>query len=189
MTEIALQVLLAVLLIVTIVYAFILNRRLDRLRDGREEMQRLAAELTLAMTSAERGVATLRKTAFEDDEALGKRIAEARTMRDEIGFMVDRAESLSGRLEEQIGAGRPAAAAGVAGLKPAQAPERPVARMADDDDFYGAGNSGNDDNGAAAADIEAARAARATATAWLRNRGEPVPDGAEAQAMPMRGLR
>jgi hypothetical protein len=173
--EIALQLLVAVLLGVTIVYAVILNRRLARLRDGREEMGRLMGELSAAMVNAENGLATLRRTAFEDDEALGRRIAEARTARDEIGFLVDRAESLSGRLEAQIGNSRGVAAATRQSVPmPVQDPATEEA-----DAFLAGGRTGDD--------VAAAQAARATATAWLRNRDRTGPDAQPVAAS--RGLR
>ena len=176
MFEIALQGLVAVLLVVTIAYAFVLNRRLARLRDGRAEMERLIDQLVVAMSNAEQGIATLRKTAFEDDEGLGRRIAEARAMRDEIGFLVDRAETLSARLEDQIAAGR------VIERGTARAAAAPSAGGGDDD-FYGeppADGAGGD------GDVATARAARATATAWLRNRGRAGPAVAAGDASPRR---
>lgn len=169
--EIGLQILVAVLLGVTIVYAIMLNRRLSRLRDGNEAMQALAGELGAAATHAEQAVASLRRTAFEDDEALGRRIAEARTARDEIGFLVERAETLATRLETLIADARPHAPA------PAAAAAR--AEAADDDAGLFA------DDRAAEGDVDAARAARATATAWLRSRAAREPVAANAS----RGLR
>jgi hypothetical protein len=144
----------------------ILNRRLGRLRDGRADMERLVGELTAAMTNAERGIAVLRKTAFDDDEALGKRIAEARAVRDEIGFLVDRAETLSARLDGQIGAAR-------AGARPSTrgAASGPPPAASDDDVLFAAGPTQVRTDDAADVDGDVARAARATATAWLRNRG------------------
>ena len=172
MIEAGLQILVAVLLAVTIAYAIMLNRRLLRLRDGREEMARLVDELNAAMHGAETAIATLRKTAFEDDEALGRRIAEARAARDEIGFLVDRAGSLSARLDEQIGAGRKQGTAPVAAV--------PRGEASDGDALYDDAGSG---------DGAVARAARATATAWLRNRqtNNLAPQGDAAP--PLRALR
>ena len=158
--EIGLQALVAALLAVTIVYAVILNRRLVRLRDGREEMRQLIDDLGTAMMRAESGIKTLRRTAFEDDEALGRRIAESRTARDEIGFLVDRAEALSARLEKQIGEGRDAG-------RP-QTAETEIAAD-DDEDLFAAGPA------SATPDQGAALAARATATAWLRSRNHAEP--------------
>lgn len=172
MIEIGLQALVAVLLAVTIAYAVMLNRRLSRLRDGRDEMARLVDELNAAMNGAEAAIATLRKTAFEDDEALGRRIAEARTARDEIGFLVDRAGSLSARLDEQIGAGRRQEMAPVAAV--------PRNEPSDGDALY---DDAGDGDGAAA------RAARATATAWLRSRRTNIPAPQTDDAPPLRALR
>lgn len=179
--ELVLQALVAVLLVITIVYAVVLNRRLAHLRGGREEMRRVVDEMGAAMACAESGIATLRRTAFEDDEALGRRIAESRTARDEIGFLVDRAESLSARLEAQIGAAReagrpqPTAPAGMA-----------IGDMGDDAALFADSPATAQAASAApgaAPDDATARAARATATAWLRSRSRPEPVAA------VRGLR
>ena len=59
------------------------------------------------MVGAEQSVAALRKTALEDDTALGRRIGEARAVRDEVSFLVERADALAEKLEYQIDAGRP----------------------------------------------------------------------------------
>lgn len=185
MLEMALQILVAVLLVITIAYAVRLNRRLSDLRDGREEMRALTNELSAAMANAERGITSLRKTAFEDDQALGKTINAIRSARDEVSFLLDRAETLSARLEQQIDTGRPVERSATGEQRAS-----PIAASADEDDMLFAAEPGNVDgptNGIG--DVDAAKAARATATAWLRNRRNATSESSEALAAPAQALR
>ena len=175
MLEIGLQIVVATLLVVTIVYAVILNRRLGRLRDGREEMQRLVAELSATMAGTERSIAALRESAVGDDAALGRRITEARAVRDEIGFLVECAETLAERLDAQIGAGR-----NVAMAVPATDADQPAADSGDEELF--AAETIHEP------DTRTAGTARATATAWLRGRPRNVASG-DAAVTAASGLR
>jgi hypothetical protein len=63
----------AALLVATIVYAVILNRKLTQLRDARGEMERLLGGFVEATSRAERGLAALREAAGACGEELQRR--------------------------------------------------------------------------------------------------------------------
>jgi len=107
-----LDVTLAVLLVVTIVYAIILNRRLGALRRDRSELEALAASFTEATSRADASVGRLAKNATD----LQVRIDQARSLADDLSFLTDRGEKTADRLEGAVRAGR------------AQAPIDPVAQ-------------------------------------------------------------
>jgi hypothetical protein len=106
MLSLAIDGLVAVLLVATIVYAAILNRRLGTLRDDQEKLQGLVTALNAASTSAEAAVANLRNAADEAGKALQDRIDGGKGLKDDLGFIIDRATQLADRLEHAIRHGR-----------------------------------------------------------------------------------
>ena len=83
--------LVAVLLLITIAYCWMLNRRLQRLRADEEVLRATISELMTATEIAERAILGLKTTAAEADKVLGTRLKQAETM--------------SGNLAEQVGEG------------------------------------------------------------------------------------
>jgi chromosome segregation ATPase len=123
-----LDVIIIVLLVPTIVYAVILNTRLKQLRDNRDDLARLVAAFNDATARAESGIPKLRRAADEAGQSLQERVEKAQTLRDDLAFMTERADSMAGRLESTVRQAReevrpaappPAAAPAVA---PARAP-------------------------------------------------------------------
>jgi hypothetical protein len=97
-----LDVIIIVLLVPTIVYAVILNTRLKQLRDNRDDLARLVAAFNDATARAESGIPKLRRAAEEAGQSLQERVEKAQTLRDDLAFMTERADSMAGRLEEQV---------------------------------------------------------------------------------------
>ncbi len=100
--SLALDVLVAVLLVITIGYAMVLNRRLGRLRRDKSELEKLAATFGQATARAEESIGNLKKTA----DALKGRIDNAQALRDDLAFLIDRGGSAADRLEETVRAAR-----------------------------------------------------------------------------------
>ncbi len=100
--SLALDVLVAVLLVITIGYAMVLNRRLGRLRRDKSELEKLAATFGKATARAEENIGRLKKTA----DALKERIDNAQALRDDLAFLIDRGGSVADRLEETVRAAR-----------------------------------------------------------------------------------
>lgn len=71
---------LAVLLLLTIVYCWRLDQRLNQLRKGNDGMIDAARELAETIAQAEMAVQGLRKTATETGKELQSRIDEARSL-------------------------------------------------------------------------------------------------------------
>lgn len=72
--------LVAVLLVVTIGYCWILNRRLQRLRADEETLRATISELITATEIAERAILGLKATANDADKTLGSRLSQAEQM-------------------------------------------------------------------------------------------------------------
>lgn len=96
--SLALDVLVAVLLVITIGYAVVLNRRLGRLRRDKSDLEKLAATFVQATARAEESIGKLKNTA----DALKERIDNAQALRDDLAFLIDRGGSAADRLEETV---------------------------------------------------------------------------------------
>src|SRR5437763_1286246 len=115
-----LDIVVIILLVPTIIYAVILNRRLAALRKSRDELGKVVNSFNEATMRAEAGIPKLKKATTEANHTLKDRVEKAQTLRDDLAFMIERAEELAGRLE---GAVRAARAEGVVThVAPAAAP-------------------------------------------------------------------
>ena len=91
--------LIVVLLAASIAYAVILNRKLTRLRRDRGEMEAVSARLIEATDGAQKNLEGLRAHADQVGPRLQKDLARAQGCADELAFLIERAEAVSGRLE------------------------------------------------------------------------------------------
>ncbi|MBL8642862.1 MAG: hypothetical protein JNK21_02930 [Rhodospirillaceae bacterium] len=118
----ALNLLVIALLIPTIVFAVILNRRLSALRRSRDELAKVVASFNDATLRAEAGIPKLKKATNEASMALKDRVEKAQALRDDLAFMIERAEEMATRLESGVRVARSEAAFGAAAGQPAAAP-------------------------------------------------------------------
>jgi hypothetical protein len=108
------EFLVAVLLVATIVFCFSLNRRLGGLRNSQDEMRQLIGDFDRAISEARVGISNLKAAGDEADVKLQERIKAARSLADELSFLVDRGDRLAERLAERPATPAPRAAAPVA---------------------------------------------------------------------------
>jgi hypothetical protein len=97
-----LDAVVAVLLAATIVYAILLNRKLGHLRGNRGEIEKTAAEFSLAIAKAEGSVAKLQVST----EELRLQIDKAQSLKDDLTLLIDRADAVADALEEAVRASR-----------------------------------------------------------------------------------
>jgi hypothetical protein len=132
----------AALLVATISYAAVLNRRLSVLRGDRAKLEELVQGLTVAAQRAEAGVTGLREAAEDLGRSLERKIEQAKSLRDDLTYMLERGSGIADRLEGTIRArrdGEPeprpakpqlAAASAEPRLAPGAAPSLDEARLA-----------------------------------------------------------
>ncbi len=96
--ELIMDVLVAVLLIFTIAYAIVLNKRLGALRKDKTDLEKLAGTFGQATVRAEESIGRLKITA----DALQDRIEKAEALRDDLSFLIDRGGSAADRLETVV---------------------------------------------------------------------------------------
>lgn len=103
------EVLVAVLLLITIAYCWILNRRLQRLRADEETLRATISELMTATEIAERAILGLKTTAADADRTLGNRLKEAETMSHALSDQISEGDKVFTRISQIAGAARSAA--------------------------------------------------------------------------------
>lgn len=103
------DVVVACLLLATIVFAVILNRKLSIIHNSREELQALLDHFSKSLSRAEDGIIELRKAANSIGEGLDSQIKKAGALKDDMVFLIERGENLATQLEDGIRKARPAA--------------------------------------------------------------------------------
>jgi hypothetical protein len=99
--------LVAILLLVTIGYCIILNKRLKRLKADEQVLKATISELMTATEIAERAVADLRLAAHECEDTLGERLKAADRFCADLGRQVKSGELIINRLSRIVEAARP----------------------------------------------------------------------------------
>ncbi len=101
-----LDIVIAFLLGTTIVYAYLLNKRLQALRADREDMENLLRKFMESTEKANASIKTLKKTSADLGEELQSRIDKSIALRDEITFMLERGELLAKQIDDGISKSR-----------------------------------------------------------------------------------
>lgn len=118
--------LIAVLLVATIAYAAVLNRKLGVLRDAKSEMEALIVSFSESTERAGSGVESLKQEAGRSGKALQNKVETARGLVDDLGFLIETGTRLAERLDGGVGAARAKPAAGLEAER-APAPRAPAA--------------------------------------------------------------
>jgi len=98
--------LVALLLMVTIGYCMVLNKRLTRLKADEQSLKAVIAELITATEIAERAIAGLKLTVRDCNENLGSRLDAATEMSGELSKRLLAGDELLRRLSRIVAAGR-----------------------------------------------------------------------------------
>ena len=96
--DLAVEGLVAVLLVTTIGYCMLLDKRLKRLRADEANLRATISELLTATEIAERAIVGLKDTAADADKTLAQRLREAEFFSQEIGREIGEGEKLLNRI-------------------------------------------------------------------------------------------
>ncbi|MGH6678323.1 MAG: DUF6468 domain-containing protein [Bradyrhizobium sp.] len=110
----AIELVVAALLIVTIRYCMLLNKRLQRLRADEHSLKAVIAELVTATEIAERAIGGLKLAVRDVNENLGARLASASHVSEHLKRQLAEADNVVLRLSKIAIAARPSAAADAA---------------------------------------------------------------------------
>jgi len=124
--KLVLDVIVAALLVVTIVYLWMLSQRLSQLRSNRDDLAKVVMSFNDATARAEAGIPKLRKAAEETGQALQERVEKAQSLRDDLAFMIERADAMADRLEEAVRVAREEIRAPATAVRPAAPRMAPV---------------------------------------------------------------
>jgi uncharacterized protein DUF6468 len=110
--------LVAVLLMLTICYCFLLNKRLLRLKADEQSLKATISELITATEIAERAITGLKVTVRECDQNLGERLRTAERFSAEMERQLAAGDDVLDRLTKIVMATRPQALAPQAAATP-----------------------------------------------------------------------
>ncbi len=100
--QIGIEIGLVLLLAATLLRAWRLDRALGELRRDRGALGTLVEGFRGATESAEQSVARLRQAGTETGRDLARRIEHAGALREDLGFITQRAEAAADRLEQLV---------------------------------------------------------------------------------------
>ncbi len=98
--SLALDLTLIGLLATAIYYAVGLSRQLGELRASRAEMEKFILDFNITVQRAEAGILGLKQAARSGGDDLEQLIDKARSLRDELHFLVESADQIASRLSD-----------------------------------------------------------------------------------------
>jgi len=106
------EIALSFLLLATLAYCALLERKLTALRKGQDGLKDIIADLNAAITTAGTSMRMLKSAASGAAEALDERVSRARTLIDELSLLTASGERIAARIEHgaQQGPRAPASA-------------------------------------------------------------------------------
>lgn len=104
--KIFLDIVVSLLLAATIGYAVILNSRLTALRKNRDDLAKIIVAFNEATARAEASIPKLKRAAEEAGGGLQDRVEKAQSLRDDLAFMIERADTMANRLENAVRSAR-----------------------------------------------------------------------------------
>jgi hypothetical protein len=129
---IAIESLVAILLMLTIAYCMLLNKRLQRLKADEHSLKAVIAELITATEIAERAIGGLKHTVRDVNEHLGSQLTAATQMSAHLKSQLAEGDGVIRRLTKIALAARPPSAPEVAApVEPKISPAKAVAAAAE----------------------------------------------------------
>lgn len=104
--EFIVDVVIIVLLIPTIIYAYNLNKSLNMLRQNQKSLAQLVSALNEATFKAESSIPKLKSVTEHSSEGLKEVVDNAKELKNDLLFINERADSLADRLENVISSSR-----------------------------------------------------------------------------------
>ena len=95
---VAIELLVAVLLAVTIGYCVLVNQKLVQLRSDQSELKAIVRDLHAATGQAEQAIAGLQQSAHIAESSLGKQIERVRSLDEQLGTSISKGEALLTKL-------------------------------------------------------------------------------------------
>jgi Domain of unknown function (DUF6468) len=97
-TDLLLDVLVSALLVATIFYCAVLDRKLKALRSGQDGLKQTIDQLNTATARAEVSIAQMKQVSADLDNGLAGQVRDARSLADELSVMIASGNNLAGRM-------------------------------------------------------------------------------------------
>ena len=104
--ELIINLIIIVLLIPMIIYAYSLNKSLNALRQNQKSLAQLVSALNEATFKAENSIPKLKTATEHSSEGLKEVVDSAKELKNDLLFINERADSLADRLENVISTSR-----------------------------------------------------------------------------------
>ena len=88
------EIVVAILLVTTIGYCIIVNRKLENLRDNQKNLKNIVKQLHLATAQAEKAISSLKRTVTQSEQELSLRIDEARAASEVLQKRIEKGRGL-----------------------------------------------------------------------------------------------
>jgi hypothetical protein len=122
------ETLVAILLVLTISYCYMLNQRLRRFKADEQSLKATISELITATEIAERAITGLKLTVHDCDQNIGERLRTAERYAADISAQVEAGEGVLRRLSQIVSVARQAAPAAAGQASAAPVSPTPEAR-------------------------------------------------------------
>lgn len=100
--ELALDIIIIVMIAVMIFFAVVLNIKLRTFRNAQNEMTALVRQLNEAISQAQTGVETLKKTVLAEEGRLENLVVKSRKLADELEIITESGSNLADRIERGL---------------------------------------------------------------------------------------
>lgn len=90
------------LLIATIFYALVLNKRIVSIQDNKSELTVLMKGFSTTLSIAESSVEKLRYTGSETIEKLAEQAKQAKQLKEDLEYLIERGDKLANSLEDMV---------------------------------------------------------------------------------------
>ncbi|HTI88429.1 MAG TPA: DUF6468 domain-containing protein [Alphaproteobacteria bacterium] len=119
-----LDVVVAALLVATIAYAAVLDRRIRQLKSARGELETMVVGFNAATARAETAIGELKAGTEGGSRELKPLVATGRQLADDLSYLIERGNELADRLDAGVSAARQSAPKGraVPAVQPAASP-------------------------------------------------------------------
>lgn len=128
-TDLLLEGLVAVLLLATVIYCALLDRRLKALRSGQDGLRQIISDLNAATEQASASISGLKDASDAIGKEIGVQLQRGRALADELELMVEAGDRIADRLGEAASRPRgtqvPPVGADAFAASLADVPERP----------------------------------------------------------------
>lgn len=101
-----LNIIIGILLIITIIYCFILSRRIANFNSSKNELSKFLEDFSRSIIRAEKNIAELKEMGNQADENLKGQIKKAKFLANDLSFLTEKGETVAETLDSKISMSR-----------------------------------------------------------------------------------